>query len=251
MEGFKVKNMEELHHFMGGKVIQNPQTGEVWISQEAYAQSVLQKFGMENAKPIHTPVDASLKLMKMTEDCENVDQVQFQLAVGSLLYLSIMTRPDIMYAVKSAAKFCASPSKQHWTAVKRIMCYLKGTLSLGLLYRKDGSSDCIGYCDADWAGDMDDRKSMSGYVFQINGAAIRWRSKKQSCVAISTVEAEYVALASAAQEAIWMRQLLTDVRNPPRGPTRIFEDNQSAICLARNPQFHGRAKHIGIKHHFS
>ena len=97
---------------------------------------------------------------------------------------------------------------------------------------------------------MDDRKSTSGYVFQINGAAISWRSKKQSCIALSTVEAEYVALASAAQEAIWMRQLLTDVRNPPRGPTRIFEDNQSAICLARNPQFHGRAKHIGIKYYF-
>ena len=110
--------------------------------------------------------------MKTTEDFENVDQVQFQSAVGSLLYLSIKTRPDITYAVSNVAKFCASPSKQHWTAVKRIMRYLKGTLSLGLLYRKDGSSDCIGYCDADWAGDMDDRTSTSGYMFQISGAAI-------------------------------------------------------------------------------
>ena len=213
-EGFKVKDIGELHHFLGVKVIQNPQTGEVWIGQEAYAQRVLQKFGMENAKPLHTPVDASLKLVKTTEDCENVDQVQFISAVGSLLYLSIMTRPDITYAVSNVAKFCASPSKQHWTAVKRIMRYLKGTLSLGLLYRKDGSSDCIGYCDADWAGDMDDRKSTSGYMFQISGAAISWRSKKQPCVALLTAEAEYIALASAAQEAIWMRQLLTDVRNP-------------------------------------
>ena len=127
---------------------------------------------------------------------------------------------------------------------------LKCTVCLGLLYRKDGSSDCIGYCDADWAGDTDDRKSMSGYMFQISGAAISWRSKKQSCVALSIAEAEYIALASAAQEAIWMRQLLTDLRNPLREPTRIFEDNQSAICLAKNPQFHGRAKHIGIKYHF-
>lgn len=130
------------------------------------------------------------------------------------------------------------------------MHYLKGFLFLGLLKRKDGSSDCTGYCDADWAGDMDDRKSTSGHMFQISGAAISWRSKKQPFVALSTAEAEYIALASAAQEAIWMRQLLTDVRNPPREPTRIFEDNQSAICMARNPQFHGRAKHIGIKHHF-
>ena len=102
----------------------------------------------------------------MTEDCDSVNQVQFQSAVGSLLYPSIMvTRPDIPYAVSNMAKFCGSPSKQHWAAVKRIMRYLKGTLSLGLLYRKDGSSDCIEYYDADWAGDTDDRKSMSGYVF--------------------------------------------------------------------------------------
>jgi len=87
-------------------------------------------------------------------------------------------------------------------------------------------------------------------MFQISGAVISWRSKKQTCVALSTAEAEYMALASAAQEAIWMRQLLTDLRNPPREPTRIFEDNQSAICLAKNPQFHGRAKHIGIRYHF-
>ena len=123
---------------------------------------------MDNAKPIHTPaaVDASLKLVKTTEDCKNVDQVQFQSAVGSLPYLSIMTRPDSTYAVSNVAKFCASPFKQHWTAVKRIVRYLNGTLSLslGLLYRKDGSSCCIGYCDADWAGDTDDRKSTSGCV---------------------------------------------------------------------------------------
>ena len=165
---------------------------------------VLQKFEMENVKPIHTSVDATLKLVKMTKDCENVDKVQFQLAVGSLLYLSIMTRPDITYAASNLAKFSASPSKHHYTAVKCIMHYLKGTLSLGLLYRKDGSRDCIGYCDADWAGDTDDYKSTTGYMFQISGAAI---SKKQSRVALSTAEAEYTALASTAQEAIWMQQL--------------------------------------------
>ena len=148
-----------------------------------------------------------------------------------------MTRPDITYTVSNMAKFCASPSIQHWTAVKRIMPYLKGTLSLGLLYRKDGSSNCIGYFDADWAGDREDCKSTSGYMFHVSGAAISWRSKKQSCIALSTSEAEYTALASVVQEAIWMQQLLTDVRNPLREPTRIFEDNQSAICLAMNLQF--------------
>ena len=103
---------------------------------------------------------------------------------------------------------------------------------------------------SDWAGDLDDRKSTSGYIFQLSGAAISWTSKKQACVALSTAEAEYIALASAAQEAVWVRQLLTDLRSDPEEATRIYEDNQAAICLAKNPQFYGRTKHIRIKYHF-
>ncbi len=132
-------------------------------------------------------------------------------------------------------KFCANPNKQHWTAVKRIMRYLKGTLHFGLLYSKGSSRECIGYSDVDWAGDLDDRKSTSGYIFQISGAAVSWRSKKQTCVALSTAEAEYMALASAAQEAIWIRQLTSDLKNGPTAGTVILEDNQSAICMAKKP----------------
>ena len=101
----------------------------------------------------------------------------------------------------------------------------------------------MGYSDAHWSGDIDNRKSTSGYLFQIGGTAVSWRSKKQVCVALSTAEAEYMALASAVQEAVWMRQLTSDLKNGPTGPTVIFEDNQSTICMAQNPQFHGRAKH--------
>ncbi len=130
------------------------------------------------------------------------------------------------------------------------MRYLKGTIHFGLMYSKNGTAECVGYSDADWAGDLDDRKSTSGYMFQIGGAAVSWRSKKQSCVALSTAEAEYMALGNAAQEAIWMRQLTSDLKNGPTRATTILEDNQAAICMAKNPQFHGRAKHIAIKHHF-
>ena len=107
-----------------------------------------------------------------------------------------------------------------------------------------------GYTDADWAGDIDDSKFTSGYVFRIGNAAVSWRSKKQTNVALSTAEAEYMALSSAAQEAIGMRQLLFDLKNKPTKPTVLFEDNQSCICIAKNPQFHGRTKHIRIKYHF-
>ena len=172
------------------------------------------------------------------------------LYLGSLLYLSTRTRPDIAFAVNSVARFCSNPTKQHWTAVKRIFRYLRGTTWFGLLYSKGESGALIGYSDADWGGDGNDYKSTSGYVFQIGGTAVSWRSKKQTCVALSTSEAEYIALSSAAQEAVWMRALNSDLKNQPSEPTVIFEDNQSAICLAKNPQFHGRSKHINIKFHF-
>ena len=249
---FDVKDMGALHYFVGVKIVQDHATGSIWIGQPAYTENILQKFGMESAKPVSTPVDTGSKLVKTTEECESVDPTLYQSAVGSLLYLSMGTRPDITYAVSNVARFCVNPSKQHLTAVKRILRYLKGSVHLGLLYSKDSNTDClcVGYSDADWAGDIKDRKSTSGYLFKLSGAAVSWRSKKQVCVALSTAESEYMALASAAQEAVWMRQLTSDLKNGPTGATVIFEDNQSSICMAQNPQFHGRAKYIAIKYHF-
>ena len=161
-----------------------------------------------------------------------------------------MTSPDITHAVSNVAKFCANPAKEHWIAFKRIMRYLVGTMCLGPVYKKNQLKSCVRFSDTDWAGDLDDRKSTSGYMFRLSGAAISWRSKKQAYVALSTAEAEYIALASAAKAAVWVRQLLTDLRSNQEEATRIYEDKESAICLAKNPQFHGRAKHIGIKYHF-
>lgn len=165
------------------------------------------------------------------------------------MYLATHTRPE--YAVSNVAKFSAKPTQDHWIAVKRILRYLKlkGTSNLDLLYQSR-SKDCDGFSDADWGGDVNDHKSTSGYMFCIGGGAVTWKSKKQTCVALSTVEAEYIALENAAQEAVWMRRLLADLKNPPEKPTVIYEDNQSTICMTKNPQFHGRSKHIGIKYHY-
>ena len=134
--------------------------------------------------------------------------------------------------------------------MKCIFQYLKGTQQYGLLCSKDDFSNCVGFSDADWGGDLDDRKSTSGYVFQVGGTAISWRSKKQTCVALSTAEAEYIALASAAQESLWLQQLLADLKKEETKSVVMYEDNQSAISMAKNPQFHGRTKHIAIKYHF-
>ena len=205
---------------------------------------------MEESTAVSTPIQLGSNLVKVVEEDDMFDQEIYQSAVGSLLYLSTRTRPDISYAVRSVARFTSKRTKQHWTAVKRIFRYLNGTMNFGLLCSKDKEKECTGYSDADWAGDVNDRKSTSGFVFKLCGAAISWRSKKQSCVALSTAEAEYIALASAVQESVWLQELLSSMKEASVKPATIFEDNKSAICLAKNPQYHGRAKHIDIKHHF-
>ena len=207
---------------------------------------------MESCNPVATPAEAGQKLTKGTEDSEYVDKVLYQSAVGSLLYLLMRTRPDITFAVSCVARFCSNPTTQHMRAVKRILRYLRGTTNQGLLYKKNGSKEVVGFSDADWGGDVDDRKSTSGYVFQIGGSTVSWRSKKQTSVALSTAEAEYISLSAATQEAVWIRQLCAELsaKPPIYDPTVIFEDNQSTIAMSHNPQFHGRSKHIGIKYHF-
>ncbi len=247
---FDIKDMGKLHYFLGLKVVQNDEANEVWIGQPVYTQNLLKKFGMEDAKSVKTPVDTCTKLVKGTEDEEKFDQKMYQSAVGSLMYLSVGTRPDITYAVNNVAKFSSRPNTQHWIGVKRIMRYLKGTTKFGLLYSKETSSKCVGYSDSDWGGDLDDRKSTSGYFFQIGSCPVSWRSKKQSCVALSTAEAEYMALASAGQEAVWMRLLISELCASSVEELIDYEDNQSAIQIAKNPQFHRRTKHIEIKYHF-
>ena len=127
---------------------------------------------------------------------------------------------------------------------------MKGTSNLGLLYRENSSGEITGYSDAYWAGDVGDRKSTSGYMFLLGGAAISWKSSKQTCVALSTAEAEYVALSAAVQEALWLQQLASDLLNKSIRETTILEDNQSAVCLAKKDQVHGRTKHIDINYHF-
>ena len=202
---FAVKDLGDLQYLLGVSITQNSTEKSVWIGQPVYTLNVLEKFGLKDAKPVATPVCVSSKLTKATDDDELVDESLYQSAVGSLQYLSTMTRPDITFAVSNVAKYCSKPTKEHWIAVKRIMRYLKGTHNLGLTYKKSDSNSCVGFSDSDWAGDLDDRKSTSGYIFQVGGTAISWKSRKQSCVALSTAEAEYIALSLAAQEAIWLR----------------------------------------------
>ena len=138
--------------------------------------------------------------MKATDDEEAVEQHLYQSLVGSLMYLSVCTRPDLTYAVGILARFSSKPNRSHWTAAKRVLRYLKGTANHGIAFTKSESGECLGYSDADWAGDQEDRKSSSGYLFQMAGGPVSWKSRKQDSVALSRAEAEYIALSSAARK---------------------------------------------------
>jgi hypothetical protein len=145
----------------------------------------------------------------------------------------------------------SKPSKEHWQGVKRILRYIKGTINYGLIFKaEDNKGILAGYSDADWAGDIDTRRSTSWYVFQICGSTVSWCSKRQSSVSRSSTEAEYIALSMASQEAVWLSRLLENVGVKQEEPILIYEDNQGAIELSRKPKFHNRTKHIDIAHHF-
>jgi len=244
---FDIRDMGTLKYFLGVKILYLD-SGAIWIGQPTYTRELLSKVSMEKSKPVATPVESGCKFVKSKDTDDIVYQEFYQSAVGQLLYLSTRTRPDIAYAVGNVARFSSKPSQQHWIAVKRIFRYLNGTINHGLLF--DNKSNVEGFSDADWAGNLDDRKSTSGYVFMMSGAAISWNSKKQSCVALSTAEAEYIALAKASQESVWLQRLLIDMGEKQKNAIIIHEDNQSAIAMAKNPSFHGRAKHIDMKYHY-
>ena len=244
---FKMKDMGQLHYCLGVSIV--TEYSKIKLSQKQYIQMLLKKYRMLDANPVSTPVDQ--KLLKNDGHSKPVNSVQYQTIVGSLLYAAMATRPEIAHAVSVVSKFCASPTTAHMTAVKRILVYLKGTLNLSLQYSVgDIQSQLTGYSDADFAND-ETRHSTTGNVFIMSNGAISWLSKKQTTVALSTTEAEYVALSSAAQEAVCLRSLLDDLHIDISKPTLIYEDNQSAIAVAMSQNtVQKRRKHIDVRHHF-
>lgn len=209
---------------------------------------------MSDCNPVSTPSDPNQKLTKdmcptTTEEVEKMSQVPYQELVGSLLYIAQGSRPDISWAVNNASKFNQNPGQPHWIALKRILRYLKATSNAKLRYSKDGNSHFIGFCDSDYAGNSDDRRSCSGYSFLLQGGAISWSSKRQQTVALSTTEAEYMALSTTVQEALWLRQFFKEFVAGDEG-TVVNCDNRSALDLASTTGYHARTKHIDVRHHF-
>ncbi|XP_058101124.1 secreted RxLR effector protein 161-like [Magnolia sinica] len=203
---------------------------------------------MLECKPIATPMEANARICS-EEGKDLEDATMYQQIVGSLIYFTL-SRPNIAYAVGVVSRFMQTPKKPHLEAVRRILRYLKGMIDLGLLYKKGGACKIVGYCDADYGGDHDTRRSTTGYVFNYGSGAISWCSKRQPIVSLSTTEAEYRAMAMAAQESTWLIQLMRDLHQPDDYPMILRCDNQSAIYLAENSVFHTRTKHVEVHYHF-
>ena len=240
-----------MDYYVGFQVHRNPATHSILINQARYISDILQRFQLDTANPVSTPADTHnpLQASQGPDDTLLPPSVPYREAVGCLMYAMVLTRPDIAFAVSRVAKFTSAPRNSHWTAVKRIFRYLAGTVHEGISYSGSRSDLLLrGYCDADYAGDHDDRKSRTGYLFLLAQGAIAWCSKRQGCTADSTTEAEFVAMAESVKEAIWLRRLLHSLGFPSSDPTPIYSDNQGAIQLVKNPKFHKRTKHIETKY---
>uniref|UniRef100_A0A5S6QEJ0 CCHC-type domain-containing protein n=1 Tax=Trichuris muris TaxID=70415 RepID=A0A5S6QEJ0_TRIMR len=228
---------------------------------------VKEKFNMQDCKAVACPWESSMKLSKEMSpttpvESKEMSRIPYKAAVGSLMFLMTSSRPDISFETSKVSQFSENPGPAHWKAVKRILRYIKGTKELRLVFRSKSQGDkrqegikcdslqLTAFCDSDWADDIDSRRSTSGYVLILCGGPVSWSTRVQRGIAQSTVEAEYVAISEATKEIKWFRQLLLDLGRDQRKPTYLLSDNQGAICLTTNPQFHRRTKHTDMRYHF-
>ena len=247
MSTFDARDLGEATFFLGMTITRDRAARTIKLAQERLTTDLLSKYGMLDAKALSTPLSPNTKL---TKEGEPLDRETFGYAqlIGSLMYLSVCTRPDIAQAVGALARYMAQPTTAHWQAGKGVLRYLAGTAQLGITY--GGHEPGLeAYTDADYAGDIDTRRSTTGYVYVLNGGAISWSSRLQQTVAASTTEAEYMAAAFAIKEGLWLRKLFNDVGL--NTPIIINADNQSAIKLLKNPVFSMRSKHIDVIYHFA
>lgn len=242
---FEMSLLGELTYFLG---LQIQQKGGIFLSQTKYLKQILKKYGMEDAKPVCTPMVTGCSLSE-NHELATVHQPTYRSMIGSLLYLT-GTRRDITDAVGIDGIFQANAKETHLQAVKRIFKYLQGTQNYGLWYPRDTNLTLHAYTDEDWAGSVDDRKSTSGGAFFMCSRLVSWFSKKQSLIALSTTEAEYVATASCCTQLLWMMQTFQDFQITCIPPLSILCDNTSAINISKNPVMHSKTKHIPIKYHF-
>ena len=250
---FKLRDLGPTSWLLGVEITHNRADCSMTLSQRQYILSLLERFNLSDCNPVSTPMDPGIKLSasmspSTPEDIQAMHSIPYLQAVGSLMYLAVATRPDISYAVGVLARFNKNPGPQHWKAVKHLFRYLKATLDLKLTYAPTPSHDALfmTYSDADHGGNPDNGRSTGGYVVKMGTGAISWSSQLQSIVALSTTEAEFVASTSAGHEILWLCNLFHELGYPLSSASPLLIDSRSALSVARNPEHHGRMKHLDL-----
>jgi histone deacetylase 1/2 len=237
-----------VNYFLGIKV-SHLQNNAVHLCQAKYIKELLSRAKMLNARPVYDPMLSSLRLSSVGAE-EFEDPHLYRSIVGGLQYATV-TRPDIAFSVNKVCQFMHRPLAVHWVAVKRILRYLAGTIDHGMLIKKsEFPLDLVGFCDADWASDPDDRRSTSGYCIFYGGNLILWKSKKQTTVSRSSTEAEFRSLAELVAEIIWVQSLLFELCVSLKRAPVLWCDNISALMVAANPVLHSRTKHFELDLYF-
>lgn len=249
MTNFKMIDKGELKNFLGLEIRYDRDKGVLKVNQETYIKSLLKKFKMEHCKRSAIPIETKLNV-DICKEPDKLTKKPFRELIGCLMYLMLGSRPDICYALNYFSRFQDRASDTAWNHLMTLLRYLKGTQGLGLHFKRENKNfnlEC--FVDADWAGDVDDRKSVSGFVFKLFNNTLMWSTRKQQCVSLSTTEAELVALCTAVSEGLWLLKLVEGFRLSVR-PMLVYEDNQGCISILNNPANNRRVKHIDLKYNF-
>jgi len=243
---FAVKDLGSLTYFLGVEALWC--TDGIYLTQRQYIADLLKRSKIENAKPCTSPMASNCQLTS-TDGTPFEDINLYRSIVGSMQYLAF-TRPDLAFVVHKVSKFMHNPLDTHWLAVKRILRYLKHSISTSLFITKIVNFTLQAFSDSDWAADRDDRRLVGAYCIYMGSNLISWSCKQQPTVARSSIEAEYKAIANAAAEPIWFKSILHELGLPPQHSPILWCDNIGATYLTSNPKFHARIKHIEINVHF-
>ena len=261
---FEMTDLGEAHFILGLQLTRNRRLRELSLSQQHYVRRVVDRYGMANCNPAPTPLSLGTFLSKKDSPPTppavpvTIKGHTYASVVGALMYAMMGTRPDLAYSVGYLSRFSSNPGLAHVTALKHVLRYLAGTSDYQLVYgtsqRNESSPSrpfqVYGYCDSDYAACVDDRLSVAGWVFLAAGGATSWQSQKQKSIALSTVEAEYMAACAACKEAVWQTAVWGQAGLSSDDPMVILSDSQGAMALAKNPEHHARSKHIDVRYHY-
>ena len=254
-KAWETKDMGENEYFLGMRVQQDLDLGTIRFTQRPYWEHVISRFGLEHITPRNIPLPTGITLdnhMSPKTDSERKDMVDkpYRSILGAVMWGQLATRPDLSFSVSLLARFQANPGIEHWNALMHVVGYIKNTVDYGITYSRDYELSPHAYVDADYGGCRDTRRSTSGYIFLMAGGPVSWSSKRQATVALSTVEAEYVAMSRCAQQMVWTHSWLSEVDIKYALPGILKCDNRGAIALSKNTKDHGKVKHIDIRHHY-